>query len=92
MRITEKDLEIAINRLNNLTNNPTEPWSKNKKGKIKANIGNYHIDYAYGGYVLCEMTNINGGIRNIFNKCKTKRELYNQIHAYMLGIEDYKEV
>lgn len=82
MRITEKQIEVSIDRLNVLTGNPSKPYSRNK-----ANIGNYHLSCAYGGYALHQMINDCGGVNDIFNGYKTKRELFNLIHAFIAGIE-----
>jgi hypothetical protein len=46
-RITQQNLEALVNRINNKTDQPATPWTQTKTG-IKANIGNYHLDYAYG--------------------------------------------
>ena len=47
-RITRKDLDGAVNLLNRITNNPSDPYS-GEHGKWVANIGNFHISGAYGG-------------------------------------------
>jgi hypothetical protein len=49
-RITEKMLELSLMRLNAITNSPTEPYTLNDDGKWTANIGNFHLSGAYGGY------------------------------------------
>ena len=61
-KITQKDLEGLCNRLNRMTNSPMEPYTKGEDGKFKANPGNYHLDYAYGGVKLVRMCNDGGGI------------------------------
>lgn len=89
-RITEKDLEVLVKRLNEDTNSPTMPWVPMPDGKMKARIGNYHISHAYGGVSLHRMTNEGGGVEDVF-RCGhiPKRELYNRIHAYLGGIYDH---
>jgi hypothetical protein len=86
-RITRTQLEAAVNRLNRLTNNESEPYRK-EGDKWVANIGNYHISGAYGGVALHRMCNEGGGVRDIFS-CGhvTSRQLYDLIHAYIKGIE-----
>ena len=86
MTITTKDLEGLVNRLNIETNNITKPYTKDDQGKFTANIGNYHLDMAYGGYALYQMTNKNGGVNDIFGGHMPKRELYNRIRALLTGI------
>ena len=82
-RIKMKDLEILVDRLNRIKKTPMEPWSKcnDKKSDFKGNIGNYHIDSAYGGHKLVQMSNINGGIKKITYGYITKRELYEKLTA-----------
>jgi hypothetical protein len=86
-RITRKDLEGAVNLLNRITNNPSEPYH-GEHGKWVANIGNFHISGAYSGYALHQTMNEAGGIRDIFSFGHVPmRDLYNLIHAYRKGIE-----
>ena len=88
-KITQKDLEGLCNRLNRMTNSPMEPYTKGEDGKFKANPGNYHLDYAYGGVKLVRMCNEGGGINTpISMGYETKREAYYMIHAYISGIQD----
>jgi hypothetical protein len=86
MKITEKDLEAVVNRLNLVAKTPTESWKK-VNGKNVSNEGNYHIGYEYGGYCLYQMTNDGGGVRNVLScGITTKRELYHSMQAYISGI------
>lgn len=81
MRITQHDLEGSVQRLNELTGNPIAPYT-GENGKYKANIGNYHLDYAYGGVKLVRMQSEDGSITTISaGGYVTKRDLYNQIHT-----------
>lgn len=89
-RITEKQLEMKIKHLNEITNNPVASY-KNEGSKYTAQVGNYHLDIAYGGYALCQMANASGGAHNIIDRC-TKRELYNQITQLIAGIQIGKGV
>lgn len=86
-RITRKDLEGAVNLLNRITNNEVEPYRK-EGDKWVANVGNFHISGAYGGFALHQMGNEGGGVRDVFSTGHvTMRELYALIHAYRRGIE-----
>jgi len=95
-RITQKDLEYLVKRINEVTNSPATPYTRNgKEGKrqpgFTANIGNYHLDYAYGGVSLVRMVNVAGGITTISRNCHVpKRELYNWMQAFLVGIEKGK--
>lgn len=83
--ITLKMLESAVNRINVMTNNPIEPYSK-VDDKYIANVGNYHLSGAYGGYTLHRMHNLSGGVSDVF-QCGhvSKRELMNRIQAFING-------
>ena len=78
MRITEKMLELQVQRLNRDAGFP---------GKVGySTIGAYVLDYAYGGVALHRYTNERGGIEDILGGHCPKRELFNLIRAYALGI------
>ncbi len=91
-KITQKDREAVVSRLNKVTKSPESSYTKTKDGKFKANIGNYHLSYAYGGVSLHRMSSIGGGVDDVFS-CghTTKRDLYNRIHAYLIGRIDQIE-
>jgi len=85
-RITRKELDGSINYLNRITSNAAEPYRK-EGDKWIANIGNFHISGAYGGFALHQMGNEDGGIRDIFQQGHMPmRELYNLVYAYAKGI------
>jgi len=86
-RITEKMLQRKVDLLNEMTGNPAGSWEK----AGKANIGNYHLSFAYGGVALNQMTNTGGGVTDIFSVGHMpKRELFYRICAYCDGIETGK--
>ena len=85
--ITQKDLEYLVKRINEVTSSPAKPYRETGKG-FRANIGNYHLDYAYGGVKLSQMVNEGGGITNISDMgFGPKRELYNWMRAFLAGYE-----
>jgi hypothetical protein len=88
MRITDRDLEAVVKRINLITNSPIESYVKNENGKFQAQIGNYHLSYAYGGVSLHRMDNEAGGVTTPLN-CGhiTKRELYNLMQAFINGLQ-----
>ena len=83
-RTTEKQLEYLVERINTVTNSPLASWTKDQHGKLRANIGNYHLDWAYGGVMLVRMHNEGGGIVTVTGR-GTKRECYNELQAFLRG-------
>ena len=88
-RITIKNLEYLVDRINEVTGQPATSWTKTKTG-ITANIGNYHLAGAYGLHALEQMYNDGGGVMQIF-PLSTKRELYDKMRAFLAGYEQAKK-
>ena len=87
-RITMKQLENKVARLNRVCGTPEAPWTRTENGEMRANIGNYHLDGAYGGYQLAQMCSETGGITNPFRSgFVSKRELAGLIDAFVVGVE-----
>lgn len=88
MRITDKQLESVVSRINRATKSPMEPWVQTKDGKLVAQIGNYHLDHAYGGVSLHRMSSTGGGVSDVLS-CGhvTKGKLYALMHAFIRGLE-----
>jgi hypothetical protein len=87
-RITDKMLENCIAKLNRLTGNAPAPWSKDAEGRMRANLGAYYLDAAYGGVNLAQMVTEGGGITCPLGQgMRTKRELFGQLEAMITGIE-----
>jgi len=84
-RITEKNLDGLIKRINEATGNAIEPYTKNGEGEFKSNPGNYHLSWAYGRISCEQMCNEGGGVRRIFGS-GTKRELYAELSAFLSGL------
>jgi hypothetical protein len=87
-RITIKTLESLVNYLNQITNMPTKPYIDRKP-----QAGNYHISRAYGGYCLYRMS-LTPGCSGITTPLSgghdTARHLYNEMNAFIRGIETTK--
>jgi hypothetical protein len=84
-RITTKDLEAIVVRLNTITCNPQEPYSKDINGRLRPNAGNYWIDQAYGGNKLVQMGD-DSGTRDVSTiGYAPKRDLFDWIDAYIKG-------
>ncbi len=90
-RVTLTQLAGLINRLNRVTGSPFEPYSCDESGTLRANVGCYHLSRAYGGYALHRICNESGGCSEPFYTGHSPaRDLYNRIHAYLMGIESVK--
>ena len=86
-RIRISELEARVAYLNRLTNNPSTPYTR-KDDKFTANIGNYHLDQAYGGVQLAQMDNEHGGISHpLRTGYAPKRECLLALNAFINGIE-----
>lgn len=87
-RITIKHLRALADRLNKLTGSPETYIGADAEGKLIANVGHYHISGAYGGWCLHRTMNEGGGVTcPIAQGHIPARELYEQMHAYIRGIE-----
>jgi len=87
MRITKKDLDCVVNRINSITSSPATSYTKDNNGNFNANIGNYHLSGAYGGYALHRMFNEGGGIEDVFQiGYAPKKELFGLMQAFINGL------
>lgn len=81
-RVTQAQLQAAVDRINRLTESPMTPYVD---GKIQ--VGNYHLSGAYGGVCLHRMHNEGGGVSSPLSTGHiSKRELLNLMHAYIIGL------
>jgi hypothetical protein len=90
-RVLKQDLENIVNRINIITKSPLTSYTKSGT-KYTANIGNYHLDGAYGGWALHRMHNESGSVQDIL-RCGyvSKSELQKLLFAYIAGLENYNE-
>lgn len=87
-RITRTDLQAVVTRLNTVTGSPAEPYTRRDDGTYTANVGNYHLSGAYGGWCVHRMSNDGGGVTTPISYGHIPaRELYEQLHAYLRGFE-----
>jgi len=87
-RITRQQLEAVVTRINVITGNRTNPYTKGEDGKFRANVGCYHLDGAYGGWALYRMNCESGSVNDIFQMGHvSKLDLYRALHAFLAGIE-----
>lgn len=80
-RITDKDLQAVVDRINRVTGSPAVPYVDGK-----AQIGCYHLSHAYGRVCLHRIHNERGAVSSPLS-CGhiPKRELYGLMHAWLLG-------
>ena len=91
-RITDAHLFNLVKRLNNLTGNPETCYTETDTGFV-ANVGNFHISHAYGGVSLMRNVNESGGCSMpLMQGHTTKRDCYDQIYAFIKGIEYFKNL
>ena len=82
-RITDKQLQAIVDRLNRVTGSPAAPYIDGK-----AQIGNFHLSHAYGGVCLHRMHNECGGVSSPLSTGHiSKRELAGLMYAFLAGIE-----
>ena len=85
-------LQACVDYLNELTGQPALPWTQTENG-LKANVGNYHISGAYGGFCLYQMTNEYGRVTTpLFWWHGPKRKLFNALNAFIEEIEAGKAI
>ena len=90
MTITLKMLQNKIDYINEATGSPMEPYTRTD-GRVKANIGNYHISQAYGGFALMRISSEGGGITMPTNSAHiTKRELSHQLDGFIAALDAMK--
>lgn len=85
--VTKNMLQAKVDYLNKITRNYPEPWTR-VNGELVANIGNYHLSGAYGGYCVHQMMNQGGGVTTpICYGHIPKRELFGLLSAFISGYE-----
>lgn len=87
-RVTIKDLEAVCARINRTVNgSERECWTR-ESGTLRATVGAYYIDGAYGGYALYRLMNESGGSTDVLRVGHVpKRELQRLMFAFLEGIE-----
>ena len=86
-RITLADLTAVIDRINKATSSPLTPYTTDAAGRLRGNIGNFHLSRAYGGYCLHRMATDGGGVSDVFY-CghTTAGDLYKMMHGLLAGL------
>lgn len=82
---TKANLETIVARINRMTGSPETEYTR-KDGKLISNVGNFHLDSAYGGYSLSRNSET-GGETDIFRVGHvSKSELKKLLFAFIDGL------
>ena len=85
-RISKKILQSRVETINCVLGMPDSPYTRTED-KFTANIGNFHLSQAYGGYCVNRMCNENGGVSTpIWAGHIPAREAYERICAFIAGL------
>lgn len=60
--------------------------------RVRASVGRFVLDYAYGGADVHQLTSEGGAVSDIFGGHMPKRELYHRMHAWLDGFDRAEEV
>lgn len=91
-QVTKAQLEAVVERINRITGSPLTSYTKDASGKYRANIGNYHLSWAYGGVSLHKMCTEGGGVSDVLSMGhQSKRECLNQMFSFIRGLESAEE-
>ena len=95
-RITMRDLEATVRRINTICGTPQQPYelvlaTDDKPSRYEPQARCYHLSGAYGGYSLQQMCDTGSGVRSIIEGYRPKRELYELMHAYIRGMESSRK-
>jgi len=86
--ITVAQLQSAVDRLNRETDSPMQPYAPDADGRQRAQIGNFHLSRAYGGFALHRMVTDGGGVSSPLSTGHIPaRELLGLMHAYLAGLD-----
>jgi hypothetical protein len=90
-RYTKKDLDGAVRGLNIMAGFTAEEadaplWTPEGGTNLRAKVGRYYVSGAYGGWKLVQIVSEGGAERSITSGYRTKREVYELIHAYREGM------
>ncbi len=87
-RVTVAHLQAVIDRINRETDSPMQPYAPDADGRLRAQIGCYHLSRAYGGFALHRMVTEGGGVSSPLSTGHIPaRELLGRIHAFLAGID-----
>jgi hypothetical protein len=86
-RITQAHLEAKVGILNRMLGRPEAPYLPDgpmmpgSGHRYVAQVGNLHLDGAYGGWRVDVMGNLSGGVHTLWGDYCTKREAADRLSA-----------
>ena len=87
-RITRKQLDSLVQLINEITGAPLKPYERQGDGTLRANVGNFHLSMAYGGYCIHRMQNDEGGVSTpIWSGHIPARDAYECGWAFVRGLQ-----
>ena len=87
-RVTLTQLQVVIDRINRETDSPMQPYAPDTDGRQRAQVGNFHLSRAYGGFALHRIVNESGGVSSpLITGHIPARDLLGLMHAYLAGID-----
>jgi len=83
-----KKVDLAFNRLLNAYGKKRNKWTRGKDGRLKAKVGSWTLDSAYGGYKVAEISNTSGGERDLFDQRRRKpTEFVKWVNVVISGLK-----
>jgi hypothetical protein len=89
MRVTKKDLERELKRLNETFGFKGYKYGRLKNGKLKPMGKGFDIDSAYGGVSLVFMKAPSTG-QSTISRRMSSRELYDYMQSLRSGVDMYR--
>jgi hypothetical protein len=84
-RITRAHVEAKLDRLNTLAGTPLTPCCPHST-EVKYQLGCYHLDSAYNGYRIVQISTLSGGTSDVSKHgYQTPRELSAFLDAFIEG-------
>lgn len=84
-QITVDMLKAVVARINRMTGSPEATWQR-IGDKLVGQVGNYHLDNAYGKWSLVRMHNEQGAVNRITD-LHSKRDLMDHLYTFIAGLE-----
>lgn len=84
-RLTTAELDAIVARINREAGAPNEPFTSATRTH---NVGNYHLNYAYGGVKLVRVDNKAGGTTDVLHLgYVSKRALRDAMWSFIYGMQ-----